>query len=154
LDEPTNNLDPQSRLFLWDRIRALNAAGLTILLTTHDMEEADQLCGRIAIMDYGKLLVNDTSAELKKLIPGASSLELRVHVPAPPTGGASDGAAASTSRILDTLRSLPGVEEVNELKKSVAPMPVAGSPWNGGGRPSGGSGGGPRGPGAWMPQGP
>src|ERR1022692_3446407 len=50
LDEPTNNLDPQSRLFLWDRIRALNAQGLTILLTTHDMNEADQLCGRIAIM--------------------------------------------------------------------------------------------------------
>ncbi|MBV9306046.1 MAG: ABC transporter ATP-binding protein, partial [Acidobacteriaceae bacterium] len=41
LDEPTNNLDPQSRLFLWERIRALNAAGLSILLTTHDMEEAD-----------------------------------------------------------------------------------------------------------------
>ncbi|MGH2503480.1 MAG: ABC transporter ATP-binding protein, partial [Ktedonobacterales bacterium] len=44
LDEPTNNLDPQSRLFLWERIRELNAEGLTILLTTHDMEEADQLC--------------------------------------------------------------------------------------------------------------
>jgi ABC-2 type transport system ATP-binding protein len=47
LDEPTNNLDPQSRLFLWDRIRALNQQGLTILLTTHDMVEADQLCQRI-----------------------------------------------------------------------------------------------------------
>jgi ABC-2 type transport system ATP-binding protein len=62
LDEPTNNLDPQSRLFLWDRIRELNASGLTILLTTHDMDEADKLCHRIAVMDHGKILVNDTSA--------------------------------------------------------------------------------------------
>ena len=66
LDEPTNNLDPQSRLFLWERIRDMNARGLTILLTTHDMEEADKLCGRIAVMDHGKILVNETSGELKK----------------------------------------------------------------------------------------
>src|SRR5262249_8993046 len=90
LDEPTNNLDPQSRLFLWDRIRALNAAGLTILLTTHDMEEADQLCSRIAIMDYGKILVNDTGAELKRLIPGGTSLELRVRAPTPALSAATE----------------------------------------------------------------
>jgi ABC-2 type transport system ATP-binding protein len=81
LDEPTNNLDPQSRLFLWDRIRELNQQGLTILLTTHDMDEADKLCERIAIMDYGKILVNDTSVELKKMIPGGNALEVRVRVP-------------------------------------------------------------------------
>jgi len=80
LEEPTNSLDPQSRLFLWVRIRSLNAQGLTVLLTTHDMEEADQLCERIAIMDHGKILVLDTSVELKKLIPGGTSLELRVRV--------------------------------------------------------------------------
>jgi ABC-2 type transport system ATP-binding protein len=57
LDEPTNSLDPQSRLFLWDRIRSLKEQGTTILLTTHDMEEADQLCARIAIMDKGHILV-------------------------------------------------------------------------------------------------
>ena len=83
LDEPTNNLDPQSRLFLWERIRELNAAGITILLTTHDMDEADKLCNRIAIMDHGKILVNDTSAGLKKLIPGGTVLE--VHAFARPT---------------------------------------------------------------------
>jgi ABC-2 type transport system ATP-binding protein len=69
LDEPTNNLDPQSRLFLWERIRSMNARGLTILLTTHDMDEADRLCHRIAVMDHGKILVNDTPAGLKKLVP-------------------------------------------------------------------------------------
>ena len=53
LDEPTNSLDPQSRLFLWDRIRTLREQGVTILLTTHDMDEADQLCERIAIRIMG-----------------------------------------------------------------------------------------------------
>src|SRR5579871_2130212 len=81
LDEPTNSLDPQSRLFLWDRIRSLNEQGVTILLTTHDMDEADQLCQRIAIMDHGKILVLDTPTELKKLIPGATHLQLRIFVP-------------------------------------------------------------------------
>ncbi len=82
LDEPTNNLDPQSRLFLWERIREMNARGLTILLTTHDMDEADKLCHRIAVMDHGKVLVNNTPSELKKMIPGGTVLEVRAHVPA------------------------------------------------------------------------
>jgi len=70
LDEPTNNLDPQTRLFLWERIQALHEQGMTVLLTTHDMEEADRLCERIAIMDNGKILVIDTPGALRKLIPG------------------------------------------------------------------------------------
>jgi ABC-2 type transport system ATP-binding protein len=106
LDEPTNNLDPQSRLFLWDRIRALNAQGLTILLTTHDMSEADLLCGRIAVMDKGRILVDDTPAELKKLIPGGNALELRVGLP--------QGAGAAL--LLDPLRVLPGVAKVDALE--------------------------------------
>jgi ABC-2 type transport system ATP-binding protein len=64
LDEPTNNLDPQSRLFLWDRIRALHERGVTVVLTTHDMEEADRLCDRIAIMDHGRILELGTVNEL------------------------------------------------------------------------------------------
>jgi ABC-2 type transport system ATP-binding protein len=66
LDEPTAGLDPQSRLALWDTLRQLNADGQTILLTTHYMEEADQLCGRVAIMDRGKILALDTPAALKQ----------------------------------------------------------------------------------------
>ena len=81
LDEPTNNLDPQSRLFLWERIREMNARGLTILLTTHDMEEANKLCGRIAVMDHGKILVDNSPEELKKLIPGGTALEVRASAP-------------------------------------------------------------------------
>jgi len=66
MDEPTAGLDPQSRLLLWDILRDLNAEGQTILLTTHYMEEADQLCGRVAIMDHGKILALDTPARLKE----------------------------------------------------------------------------------------
>jgi ABC-2 type transport system ATP-binding protein len=68
LDEPTAGLDPQSRLALWDILRSLNDAGQTILLTTHYMEEAEQLCGRVAIMDHGKLLALDTPLALKRSI--------------------------------------------------------------------------------------
>jgi len=65
LDEPTAGLDPQSRLALWGILRDLNQQGQTILLTTHYMEEADQLCGRVAIMDKGRLLALDTPDALR-----------------------------------------------------------------------------------------
>jgi len=73
MDEPTAGLDPQSRLALWDILRELNAEGQTILLTTHYMEEADLLCGRVAIMDHGRILALDTPARLKESI-GADTL--------------------------------------------------------------------------------
>jgi ABC-2 type transport system ATP-binding protein len=109
LDEPTNNLDPQSRLFLWERIQTLNERGLTILLTTHDMNEADRLCHRIAIMDHGKILVNDTPAALKRLIPGGSALELHV-----------EGDFALRQNLLEQLKPLPGVTKVEEIGKDDA----------------------------------
>jgi ABC-2 type transport system ATP-binding protein len=68
LDEPTSGLDPQSRLALWGILRELHAGGQTILLTTHYMEEADQLCDRVAIMDHGRILALDTPAGLKRSI--------------------------------------------------------------------------------------
>jgi ABC-2 type transport system ATP-binding protein len=68
LDEPTAGLDPQSRLALWDLLGELHRAGQTILLTTHYMEEADQLCDRVAIMDHGKILALDTPAALKQTV--------------------------------------------------------------------------------------
>jgi ABC-2 type transport system ATP-binding protein len=66
MDEPTAGLDPQSRLSLWDLLTELNTAGQTVMLTTHYMEEADQLCDRVAIMDHGKILALDTPANLKR----------------------------------------------------------------------------------------
>jgi ABC-2 type transport system ATP-binding protein len=68
LDEPTAGLDPQSRLALWDLLGELHRSGQTILLTTHYMEEADQLCERVAIMDHGHILALDTPAALKQSI--------------------------------------------------------------------------------------
>ncbi len=73
MDEPTAGLDPQSRLALWDILRELNEAGQTILLTTHYMEEADQLCGRVAIMDHGRILALDTPTGLKRTV-GADTI--------------------------------------------------------------------------------
>jgi ABC-2 type transport system ATP-binding protein len=66
MDEPTAGLDPQSRLALWQILQDLNAEGQTILLSTHYMEEADQLCGRVAIMDHGRILALDTPENLKR----------------------------------------------------------------------------------------
>ncbi|MGH9171993.1 MAG: ATP-binding cassette domain-containing protein [Acidimicrobiales bacterium] len=65
LDEPTAGLDPQSRLALWEILGELNRQGQTVMLTTHYMEEADQLCNRVAIMDHGRILALDTPAALK-----------------------------------------------------------------------------------------
>jgi ABC-2 type transport system ATP-binding protein len=73
MDEPTAGLDPQSRLALWDILSELHAEGQTILLTTHYMEEADQLCNRVAIMDHGKVLALDTPAALKSSL-GAETI--------------------------------------------------------------------------------
>ena len=73
LDEPTAGLDPQSRLALWEILGELNRDGQTILLTTHYMEEADQLCERVAIMDHGKILALDTPAALKRSV-GADTI--------------------------------------------------------------------------------
>ena len=64
LDEPTTGLDPQAKRSLWDLIMNLNNLGMTIILTTHNMEEAQNLCDRIAIMDYGKIIAEDTPLSL------------------------------------------------------------------------------------------
>jgi ABC-2 type transport system ATP-binding protein len=65
LDEPTTGLDPASRLTIWDEVRRINAGGATVFLTTQYMEEADQLCDRLAIIDDGKIVAAGTPAELK-----------------------------------------------------------------------------------------
>jgi ABC-2 type transport system ATP-binding protein len=73
MDEPTAGLDPQSRLALWEILGELHAAGQTILLTTHYMEEAERLCNRVAIMDHGRILALDTPSGLKRSV-GADTI--------------------------------------------------------------------------------
>jgi len=77
MDEPTAGLDPQSRLALWEILGNLNQQGQTIMLTTHYMEEADQLCDRVAIMDHGKILALDTPAALKQRIDADTIVTVR-----------------------------------------------------------------------------
>src|SRR5260370_18489523 len=85
LDEPTTGLDPQSRRAMWDMLSELNAKGQTILLTTHYMEEADQLCERAAIIDHGQLPALDSPGQLKRSVPGGDLIELQVRAAAPGT---------------------------------------------------------------------
>src|SRR5689334_4804577 len=70
LDEPTTGLDPQSRAHMWDEVRRLRADGMTVFLTTHYLDEADALCDRIAIMDYGEIVAEGTPDELKREVAG------------------------------------------------------------------------------------
>ncbi|HEY8170196.1 MAG TPA: ATP-binding cassette domain-containing protein [Candidatus Limnocylindria bacterium] len=70
LDEPTTGLDPRSRRMMWQTIRDLVAGGVTILLTTQYLEEADRLAHRIGLLDHGRLVAEGTPAELKRLVPG------------------------------------------------------------------------------------
>ncbi len=91
LDEPTAGLDPQSRLALWEILGELNREGQTVLLTTHYMEEADELCDRVAIMDHGKILALDTPDELKRSVDADTIVTVKA-------GGDADALAARLSQ--------------------------------------------------------
>ena len=81
LDEPTTGLDPQAKRNLWKLVKELNHLGMTIVLTTHNMEEAEYLCDRIAIMDGGKIIAEDTPQELiNKYAPEPSDLPLQGNI--------------------------------------------------------------------------
>ncbi len=94
LDEPTAGLDPQSRLALWEILGELHAQGQTIMLLTHYMEEADQLCDRVAIMDHGKILALDTPAELKRSVGVDTIVTVK-------SSGDSEALAAHLERSVD-----------------------------------------------------
>jgi ABC-2 type transport system ATP-binding protein len=123
LDEPTTGLDPAARLFVWDRVRDLRARGVTIVLTTHDMDEAAELADRVGIMDHGKLLALDTPAALTRGLPGRTTLEVTVALP--------DGALPD-----DLLAELDGVAGVERVEPVAAAPPGGGGPDGAG--PSGG----------------
>jgi ABC-2 type transport system ATP-binding protein len=97
LDEPTTGLDPQSRLQLWGEIQTFRAEGRTVLLTTHNMDEAERLCDRIAIVDHGKVIALGTPAELIASLHAPQIVEF----------------GTEPELVVDTLRALPGVHEVH-----------------------------------------
>jgi ABC-2 type transport system ATP-binding protein len=101
LDEPTTGLDPQARLFLWDQIEVLRDSGTTILLTTHDMTEAERLCDRIAIVDHGERIAMDNVAGLRALLPNTGGLEVLLE---------AEPDEARRAAVLDALGALGSAE--------------------------------------------
>jgi ABC-2 type transport system ATP-binding protein len=102
LDEPSAGLDPQSRIAMWDAVRSLREEGITVVLTTHYMEEADELCDRVAIMDHGKVLALDTPAHLKTTLGADTLIELTLRQ--------NDGKQPLIDR-LNALAQIKGLEE-------------------------------------------
>jgi lipooligosaccharide transport system ATP-binding protein len=101
LDEPTTGLDPQARHVLWDRLFRLKQAGVTLIVTTHYMDEAEQLCDRLVVMDGGKIVAGGTPAELISQYSTREVLELRF---AP---GAQDGVADLIGDLAERVEVLP-----------------------------------------------
>jgi ABC-2 type transport system ATP-binding protein len=108
LDEPTTGLDPQARRAIWELLNELNAKGQTIFLTTHYMDEADELCRRIAIMDKGKVLEIGTPSQLKTGVPGGYLIELQLQ--------SINGAINS---LASALPAVPGVVEVKVQNNTI-----------------------------------
>jgi len=108
LDEPSAGLDPQTKLLLWKIVRNYNRAGKTILLTTHNMEEADALCQRLAIIDHGHIIALGTPAELKASLPGGYLLRLRF--------------SCTSADLVGRLQALPGVREVKAVDGQAADL--------------------------------
>jgi ABC-2 type transport system ATP-binding protein len=99
LDEPTSGLDPQSRLFMWERVRQLRERGVTIVLTTHDMDEAAEMSDRVGIVDHGKLLALNTPSSLIRGLGGQSVLEVSIN----------KAPGDSTDEVIAALVAIPGV---------------------------------------------
>jgi len=108
LDEPSVGLDPQTRILLWEIIREYHQSGKTILLTTHNMDEADALCQRLAIVDHGRVIALGTPSQLKASIPGGFVLRLRF--------------GNRTPQLLERLRALAGVREVRVVNGAGADL--------------------------------
>jgi ABC-2 type transport system ATP-binding protein len=104
LDEPSTGLDPQARLFVHDQIHELRREGVTIVLTTHDMDEAEKLSDRVGIVDHGRLLALDRPSGLIRGLPGRGTVDATV---------AADGVPPAD--LVTELSALSGVERVEDL---------------------------------------
>ena len=107
LDEPSAGLDPHSRIAMWDAVRNLREEGITVVLTTHYMEEADELCDRVAIIDHGKILVQDTPAALKGSVGAQKVYELYLR------------SQDNIPTLLQQLQQLTGVASAEPTPKGV-----------------------------------
>ena len=108
LDEPTAGLDPQSKLVVTEYIRGIKETKrLTVILTTHEMEIADQLSDRVAIIDHGKLLVLDTPGNLKERIGKGDIMEITLYD------------KTKNKIVKEALEGLEGIQEVNEIREKI-----------------------------------
>jgi ABC-2 type transport system ATP-binding protein len=107
LDEPSAGLDPQSRIAMWEAVKGLGSEGITVVLTTHYMEEADEICDRVAIMDHGKLLAQDTPEQLKTTLGAQTMFELKLR--------RMEGA----QELIKSLQQLPHVASVEATSDGV-----------------------------------
>ncbi|WP_026424985.1 daunorubicin resistance protein DrrA family ABC transporter ATP-binding protein [Actinokineospora inagensis] len=111
LDEPTTGLDPHSRNEVWATVRGLVDEGVTVLLTTQYLEEADQLADLITVIDHGKVIANGTPHELKRRT-GGQSLQVRPTV------------LADTPKVAEILRELTGIDPVVDAENGLLSTPV------------------------------
>ena len=107
LDEPSAGLDPQSRMAMWDAVSRLREEGITVVLTTHYMEEADALCDRVAIIDHGRILVEDTPAALKSSVGAQKVYALEL----------SNRAGAAP--LADQLKQMQGVRDIESTPNGI-----------------------------------
>ena len=115
LDEPTTGLDPRARRMMWEIIRGLAADGVTIFLTTQYLDEADQLAGRIAVLDHGRIVAEGTAEELKRRIPGGH-IQLQFAGPAELASAAQVLGAATRDEEALTLQ-VPTDGNLRSLRK-------------------------------------
>jgi ABC-2 type transport system ATP-binding protein len=130
LDEPSTGLDPQARLFVHDRVKELHDDGVTVVLTTHDMDEAAKLCDRVGIIDHGKLLAMDTPAALRQGLPGSTTVSVTVSLD-----------STVPEKVTTAFEEIPGVERVERIASSGPGMPPGAGGFaammGGGGPPAG-----------------
>lgn len=105
MDEPTVGIDPQSRNHILETVKDLNAAGMTVLYTSHYMEEVEYLCDRIAIMDHGAIIAEGTLNELRDVVGGMDVVAVKV--------------AGATPEVLERVRAIEGVEGVESAEDAL-----------------------------------